>query len=152
MTYDPNNIFARILAGKAPCHSVYEDEHVLAIMDIVPVANGHTLVLPKAQAVDFLALPGAADAGVFAATRRVAHAVKEAFAADGVLVQIRNGAAAGQIIFHMHIHVIPCHTGRRLRPPGGEIAADSVLAGHAALIRAALERQADGQERGGGGE
>ena len=142
MTYDPGNIFARILAGEEKSHAVFEDEHVLAIMDIVPRADGHTLVLPKAPCVDFLGLPGVAIAGVFAATQRVADAVKEAFAADGVLVSVRNGSAAGQVIFHMHVHVIPCHDGRQMKPPGHALADDQVLADHARRIRAALARKA----------
>ena len=142
MTYDPGNIFARILAGEEKSHAVFEDEHVLAIMDIMPRADGHTLVLPKAPCVDFLGLPDSAISGVFAATQRVADAVKEAFAADGVLVSVRNGSAAGQVIFHMHVHVIPCHDGRQMKRPGHALADDQVLADHARRIRAALARKA----------
>ncbi len=144
MTYDPGNVFARILAGEAKCHSVYEDARALAIMDVMPRADGHALVLPKAQAADFLSLPGEALPGVFAATQQVAKAVKEAFAADGVLVRVHNGSAAGQVIFHMHVHVIPCHEGRQMKPPGHAFADDSALAEHARLIRQALARQAAG--------
>ena len=141
MTYDPGNIFARILAGEAKCHGVYEDAHVLAIMDVMPQADGHALVLPKTPAADFLALPEEAVPGVFAAAQRVAKAAREAFAADGVLVKAHNGSAAGQVIFHMHVHVIPCHQGRQMRPPGHALADDQVLAEHARLIRQALARQ-----------
>lgn len=142
MTYDSGNIFARILAGEAKSHRVYEDQNVLAIMDIMPRADGHTLVLPKAPAADFLTLPGAEMGGVFAATQRLSWAVKDAFAADGVLVKVHNGSAAGQVIFHMHVHVIPCHEGRSIRPPGHALADDQALAEHARLIREALARQA----------
>ena len=142
MTYDSGNIFARILAGEAKSHRVYDDEHVLAIMDVMPRADGHTLVLPKAPSVDLLDLPGDAVPGVFAATQRLSRAVREAFAADGVLVKLHNGSAAGQVIFHMHVHVIPCHQGQPMKPPGHALADDEVLAENARLIREALARQA----------
>ena len=144
MTYDSGNIFARILAGEAKSHRAYEDEHVLAIMDVMPRADGHTLMLPKAPCADYLTLPGDAVPGVFPATQKVAGAVKEAFAADGVVVKVHNGSAAGQVIFHMHVHVIPCHQGQPMKPPGHALADDEDLAGHARLIREALERQAAG--------
>lgn len=144
MTYDSGNIFARILAGEAKSHRVYSDEHALAIMDVMPRADGHTLVLPRAPCADFHTLPADAVPGVFAATQKVAGAVREAFAADGVLVTLRNGSAAGQVVFHMHVHVIPCHQGQRVRPPGHALADDQVLAEHARLIREALARQEAG--------
>ncbi len=142
MTYDSGNIFARILAGEAKSHRVYEDEYALAIMDVMPRAEGHVLVLPKAPSADFLDLPGDAIPGVFTATQRVSKAVKQAFAADGILVSVRNGSAAGQVIFHTHVHVIPCHQGHPMKPPGHALADDEVLAEHARLIRQALAREA----------
>ena len=142
MTYDSGNIFARSLAGEAKSHRVYDDEHVLAIMDVMPRADGHTLVLPKAPCADFLTLPANAVPGVFAATQKLARAVKEAFAADGVLVRLHNGSAAGQVVFHMHAHMIPCYQGQPMKPPGHALADDEVLAEHARLIREALARQA----------
>ena len=141
MTYDSGNIFARILAGDAKSHRAYEDEHVLAIMDVMPRADGHTLVLPRAPCADFHTLPADAVPGVFAATQKLAGAVREAFGADGVLVTLRNGSAAGQVVFHMHVHLIPCHQGQPVRPPGHALADDEVLAEHARLIREALARQ-----------
>ena len=120
---------------------MYDDEHVLAIMDVMPQADGHTLVLPKVPCADFHTLPADAVPGVFTAAQRVANAAKEAFAADGVLVKVHNGAAAGQVIFHMHVHVIPCHEGRKMKPPGHALADDEALAEHARLIREALARQ-----------
>ena len=144
MTYDSGNIFARILAAEAKSHRVYDDEHVLAIMDIMPRADGHTLVLPKVPAADLLDLPGDAVPGVFAATQRLSRAVKDAFAADGVLVKVHNGSAAGQVIFHLHVHVIPCHQGQPIKPPGHALADDEALANNARLIREALARQTAG--------
>lgn len=141
MTYDSGNIFARILAGEAKSHRVYDDEHVLAIMDVMPRADGHTLVLPKEPCADFHTLPAHAVPGVFAAAQKLAGAVKEAFGADGVLVVLRNGSAAGQVVFHMHVHVIPCHQGQAVRRPGHALADDEVLAEHARLIREALARR-----------
>ena len=111
-------------------------------MDVMPRADGHTLVLPKATCADFHTLPADAVPGVFAATQKLADAVKQAFGADGVLVMVRNGSAAGQVVFHMHVHVIPCHQGQPVRRPGHALADDEVLAEHARLIREALARQA----------
>ena len=109
MTYDPGNIFARILAGEARSHRVLEDEHALAIMDVMPRCEGHTLILPKAPSVNFLDLPADSIAGVFAATQRVARAAKEAFAADGIQVSLRNrlGCRPGCFPYAYSRHALP---------------------------------------------
>jgi histidine triad (HIT) family protein len=136
--YDPNNIFARILRGEIPCHRVFEDEATLAFMDVMPQADGHTLVVPKTAARNILDAAPDQLAAVIATTQRVAKAVRKAFGADGVFVAQFNEPAAGQTVFHLHFHVIPRHDGAPLRPHSGAMADQAVLAAHAERIRAAL--------------
>src|SRR5581483_1319211 len=106
-TYDPNNIFAKILRGELPSYKVYEDETALAFLDIMPRAPGHTLVLPTAPARNLLDV-GADDlAHVMKIAQRIAKASMKAFGAQGVTVQQFNEGAGGQVVFHLHVHVIP---------------------------------------------
>ena len=107
MAYDENNIFAKILRGDLPCHKVYEDEHSLAFMDIMPQAPGHTLVIPREQAKDLFELSVEGAGALLNATRKVAAGVKQAMQADGIVLMQLNGAAAGQTVDHIHFHVIP---------------------------------------------
>jgi len=137
--YDPNNIFARILRGELPCHKVYEDEHVLAIMDIMPRGDGHTLVLPKAPARNILDIEDAVLANLMKGVQKVARAAKAAFDADGLTIQQFSESAGGQVVFHIHVHVIPRWDGVRLRPHTGEMAPNATLAEQAAKIRAQFE-------------
>ena len=138
--YDPNNIFAKILRGEIPCHKVFEDDHTIAFMDIMPQADGHTLVLPKTEARTILdARPEQLEA-VIMTTQRIAKAAKVAFEADGVFVCQFNEAPAGQTVFHLHFHVIPRHAGVPLREHGRGMADNAVLAEHAAKLKAALGR------------
>src|SRR6185437_13932404 len=114
-SYDPNNIFAKILRGELPCYKVYEDDKVLAFLDIMPRSPGHTLVLPKAPARNIL------DA-----------------AADGITIQQFNEGAGGQVVFHLHVHVIPRKAGATMKPPASEKEKPDVLAEHAKLLAAAI--------------
>ena len=139
MSYDPNNIFAKILRGEIPCHRVYEDENTLAFMDVMPQADGHTLVIPKMPSRNLLDADPNALGMLMAATQKVANAVKMAFGADGVLIQQFNEPAAGQTVFHLHFHVLPRQEGLPLRPHTGKMADHALLAEHAGKIRAALE-------------
>lgn len=139
MAYDDSNIFARILRGEIPCHRVFEDEHTLAFMDIMPQAEGHTLVLPKVAAEDIFSLPPESLAAVIQTTQRVARAVRKAFAPPGVMIAQLNGAAAGQTVFHLHFHVIPRHAGHDLEMHAREMADPAVLAAQAERIRASLQ-------------
>ena len=139
MAYDRNNIFARILRGEIPSHRVHEDELTLAFMDVMPQADGHTLVIPKAEAENILDVPEEALAAVVLTTQRVARAVKKAFDAPGILIAQLNGRAAGQSVFHMHFHIVPRREGLDLRFHAREMADPAVLAEHAARIRAALD-------------
>jgi histidine triad (HIT) family protein len=136
--YDPGNVFAKILRGELPAQRVYEDEATLAIMDIMPRADGHVLVLPKAPCRNVLDAPPEALQAVALTVQKLARAVKAAFGADGVTIQQFNESAGGQVVFHMHVHVMPRHAGVSLRPHTGEMAASDVLAANAEKIRAAL--------------
>jgi histidine triad (HIT) family protein len=139
MTYDPNNIFARILIDQIPSHKVYEDEHTLAFMDVMPQADGHTLVIPKKPSRNLLDAEPAVLGALMATVQKVARAVRKAFNAEGVLIQQFNEAAAGQSVFHLHFHVLPRHAGVGLRPHSGQMADQALLAGHAEMIRTALK-------------
>lgn len=136
--YDPDNIFAKIIRGEAPCFRVYEDEQTLAFLDIMPQAEGHTLVIPKFGSRDIFDLPEDDLAATIRTTRKIAAAVKQAFAAPGVMIAQLNGAAAGQTVFHLHFHVLPRFDGVDFRMHARAMADRTVLAAHAERIRAAL--------------
>ena len=137
-SYDNDNIFAKILRGEMPAHTLYEDQHTLAFMDIMPRGDGHCLVLPKAPARNILDVETDSLASVIATTQKLARAVKKAFGADGVTIQQFNEAAGGQVVFHLHVHVIPRFDGVPLLPHTGEMADSEVLMANAEKIRAAL--------------
>jgi histidine triad (HIT) family protein len=136
--YDPNNIFAKILRGEFSCHKVYEDEHVLAFLDIMPRVPGHTLVIPKAPARNILDIKPDDYAHVARGAHKIAAAAMTAFKADGITVQQFNESAGGQVVFHLHIHVIPRHNGVALKPPASAKEAPDVLAEHAKRLSNAL--------------
>ena len=139
MAYDTNNVFARILRSEIPAHKVYEDDRTLAFMDVMPQAEGHTLVIPKVAAETLFDLPEDALAATIVTTQRVARAVKKAFDAPGIMIAQLNGSEAGQSVFHIHFHVIPRNGGINLRLHARDMADQKVLAEHAARVRAALE-------------
>ena len=136
--YDPNNIFAKILRGAMPCHKVYEDEVVLAFLDVMPRVPGHILVVPKVAARNLLDVPPEALAAVMPRVQKVAAAAVKALGADGLTLQQFNEEAGGQTVFHLHFHVLPLHRGVALKPPGGPMEKPEVLAEMARRIRAAL--------------
>ena len=138
MSYDRNNVFARILRGELPCHKVHEDDHTLAFMDIMPQTPGHTLVIPRSAARDLFELPAESLTATILATQRVAQAVRMAFSPPGVMIAQFNGAAAGQTVFHLHFHVIPRYDGESLVLHGAKLGDSAVLAEHAEKIRACL--------------
>jgi histidine triad (HIT) family protein len=138
MTYDSDNIFAKILRGEVPCEKVYEDEKTLAFMDVMPQADGHVLVLPKAPARNLLDAASADLATTIATVQKVARAVKTAMKADGLTIQQFNEAAGGQSVFHLHFHVLPRWDGVPLRRHRGEMVPKDALADHARKIRDAL--------------
>lgn len=138
MEYDPNNPFARILRGELPCVKVYEDEATLAIMDIMPQAPGHVLVLPKEPSVELFGLSDEAAAACIRTTKKVAAAVKAAMGAHGIMVAQFNGSAAGQTVPHVHFHVVPREQAAALRPHAAVQADIGQLREIAARIIAAL--------------
>jgi histidine triad (HIT) family protein len=138
MTYDDNNIFAKILRGELPCEKVYETEHALAFMDIMPRGDGHVLVLPKARARNILDVAPDVLAELMKAVQIVARAAKQALNADGLTIQQFNEAAGGQVVFHLHVHILPRFEGVPLKPHTGQMEKPEVLADFAERIRAAL--------------
>lgn len=137
--YDDTNVFAKIMRGELPSHTVYEDAETLAIMDIMPRADGHVLVIPKTDCRNLLDAPPDALKAVALTTQKLARAVKAAFDADGVTVQQFNEAAGGQVVFHLHVHVMPRHDGVALRPHTGTMEKMHVLMANADKIRDALD-------------
>ena len=138
MTYDPANIFAKILTGELPCHTVHEDDTALVMMDIFPQSRGHTLIVPKAASRNLLDADPAALSAVMPLVQRVTRAVKAATNADGIRLAQFNEAPAGQTVFHLHFHVIPVYEGVPLGAHGGGKADDADLAALAKAIAAAL--------------
>jgi histidine triad (HIT) family protein len=136
--YDSGNIFAKILRGEIPSHTVYEDADTLCLMDVMPQAPGHSLIVPKAPSRNLLDADPATLAKLLPVVQRIAVAAKTAFLADGVVVKQFNDGAAGQTVFHLHVHVIPCHEGVALKPHSGKMEDPAILAAHAERIRAAL--------------
>jgi histidine triad (HIT) family protein len=137
--YDPNNIFAKILRGEFPCYKVYEDDHVLAFLDIMPRSPGHTLVIPKAPARNILDISPEDFAHVARGSHKIAGAAMQAFKADGITVQQFSEAAGGQVVFHLHMHVMPRHNGVALLPPASRKEDPKVLEEHARVLIEALK-------------
>ena len=137
--YDPNNIFAKILRGELPAHKVYEDDKVLAFLDIMPRAPGHALVIPKAWARTIVDITPDDLSHVIRTTQKVARAAMTVFAADGITLHQFNEPAGGQVVFHLHVHVIPRQAGVPLKPPASLREDPAVLANQAARLAAALK-------------
>jgi histidine triad (HIT) family protein len=138
MSYDPGNIFAKIIRGEIPSYKIYEDQDVLAIMDVMPQVDGHCLVVPKKGSRNLLDADPEILAKTISATQRVARAVKKAFNADGVQLRQYNEPAAGQTVFHLHFHILPIREGDTVKPHTGKMADHAILAKHAAMIKDAL--------------
>jgi histidine triad (HIT) family protein len=136
--YDPNNIFAKILRGELPCHKVYEDEHVLSFLDIMPRSPGHTLVIPKAPARNIFDISPDDYARVARVAHKIAAAAMKVFEADGITIQQFNEPAGGQVVFHLHMHVMPRLDGIALLPPGSRKEDVKVLEDNATKLIAAL--------------
>jgi histidine triad (HIT) family protein len=136
--YDRNNVFAKILRGEIPAFKVYEDARALSFMDAMPQSDGHTLVIPKVEARNFFEIEPDALADLIKATQYVARGVQQAFEPDGMRIIQFNEPAAGQTVFHIHFHIVPCYEGASLRGHGRDWADKDVLAQHAEKVRAAL--------------
>ncbi|MEO0637406.1 MAG: HIT family protein [Pseudomonadota bacterium] len=136
--YDDQNIFAKILRGEIPSHTVYEDEHTQVIMDVMPVCEGHALVLPKAPVRNILDATPAEFSAVAETARLTAKAAMIAFGADGITVQQNSESAGGQMVFHLHVHVMPRKADVALLPPASEMAPTERLESDAEKYRAAF--------------
>jgi histidine triad (HIT) family protein len=137
--YDPGNIFAKILRGEIPCYKVYENDHVLAFLDIMPRSTGHALVIPKAPARNILDITAEDFAHVARGTHKIAKAAMKAFEADGITVVQFSEPASGQEVYHLHMHVMPRHDGVDLLPPASRKEDPEVLEANAAKLIAALK-------------
>ncbi len=138
MTYDPSNIFAKILRGELPAHKVYEDEHALVMMDIFPQSRGHTLVIPKVASRNLLDADPATLSAVMPLVQKVANAVKSVTKADGLRLMQFNETPAGQTVFHLHFHIIPVYEGVPLGAHAAGKADDADLIELAKAIAARL--------------
>lgn len=136
--YDDQNVFGKILRGELPCHRIYEDDHTLAFMDVMPRCEGHCLVIPKNPSRNLLDINIDDLTKVMASTQKVMRAVKKAFSADGITIQQFNEVAAGQEVFHTHIHILPRFNGVRLGAHTTEMANNDELAKYATQIINAL--------------
>jgi histidine triad (HIT) family protein len=139
MNYDPNNVFAKILRGELPAHKVYEDQNTFAFLDIMPRAPGHTLVIPKATVRTILDIETDDLVRLIKVTQTIARAAMKVFAADGLTIQQFNEPAGGQVVFHLHIHVIPRKSGVPLKPPASFKEDPAVLSDQARKLNAVLK-------------
>jgi histidine triad (HIT) family protein len=138
MSYDDTNIFSKILRGELPSHKIYEDADTFGFMDIMPRGDGHCLVIPKQPSRNILDADPNSLGTLIHAVQKVSRAVMKAFSADGVTVQQFNESAGGQVVFHLHFHIIPRFDGVALRPHTGQMEKPDILAANAEKIRAAL--------------
>ena len=136
--YDDQNIFARILRGEIPCFKVHENDRSFAFLDIMPRSPGHTLVIPKAPARGILDITEDDLAEVVRSAKRIAMAAMKAFDAEGIIIQQFSEAASGQVVFHLHVHVIPRKEGVAMKPPASEKEKPEVLAEQAKKLAAAM--------------
>lgn len=136
--YDDDNIFAKILRNEIPSVRVYEDDNVIAIMDVMPQAAGHVLVIPRAPSRNLIDADPEILANTIPVVQKIAKAVKTAFDADGVAVAQFNESASGQTVFHLHFHVIPRHEGVALKLHSDKMEDAAVLQANAEKIKAAL--------------
>ena len=140
MAYDDTNVFAKILRGELSSHKIYEDADTFALMDIMPRGDGHCLVIPKKQSRNIFDADAESLAAVMRTTQKLARAVMKAFSADGVTVQQFNEPAGGQVVFHLHVHILPRFEGVALKPHTGQMEKPDVLAANAEKIKAALDQ------------
>ena len=139
MAYDPQNVFARILRNELPCIRLFEDNHTVAFMDIMPQSDGHSLVIPREPAETLFELSPEAASACIRTTQLVAAAVKRALDAPGILIAQVNGAAAGQTVPHVHFHIIPRRPGEQLHMHAAAKGDPKLLHELAERIRRSLE-------------
>jgi histidine triad (HIT) family protein len=138
VAYDNDNIFAKILRGELPAFKVYEDDKTFAFLDIMPRCPGHTLVIPKAPARNVFDIAPEDFAAVARTAQKIAIAIKKAFAAGGITLAQANERAGGQVVFHLHMHIMPRHDGVALLPAASRKEDMKVLEDHTTRIIAAL--------------
>jgi histidine triad (HIT) family protein len=136
--YDDSNVFAKILRGELPSHKLYEDDATIAIMDVMPTADGHCLVIPKTASRNILDADPESLKRLVTIVQKLARAVKSAFKSDGVAVYQFNESASGQSVFHLHFHIVPRFDGVAVKPHGSKMEDQAVLAANAEKIKAAL--------------
>ncbi len=139
MQYDPNNIFAKILRGEIPCHKIYEDQHTLAFMDVMPQVEGHCLVIPKHPSRNLLDADPIALAHLMTTVQKIATAAKKALNADGIQIRQYNEEAGGQTVFHLHVHILPMKIGMPMKKHTGKMADNALLAKQAQIITALVK-------------
>ena len=139
IAYDSNNPFAKILRGEFPCYKVYENDQVLAFLDIMPRCPGHTLVIPKAPARNILDIKQDDFVHVARASHTIAQAAMKAFKADGIVIQQFSEPASGQMVFHLHMHVMPVQAGVALLAPASRKEDVKVLEDNTTKLIAALK-------------
>ncbi|WP_369726567.1 HIT domain-containing protein [Bradyrhizobium sp. LLZ17] len=136
--YDDQNVFAKILRGEIPCLEVFRDNRSLAFLDIMPRSPGHTLVIPRAPARGILDVAEDDLAAVARTAKRVAIAAMKAFDAEGIILQQFSEPASGQVVLHLHMHVMPVKAGVELLPAQTRREDPAVLADHARRLIAAI--------------
>jgi histidine triad (HIT) family protein len=140
-SYEPTNVFAKILRGELPCHKVYEDDKVFAFLDIMPRSLGHTLVIPKKSVRNIFDVAPEDLAHVHKMAQRIAKAAVKAFNADGITIHQFNESSGGQVVFHLHVHVLPRHKGEPLKPAATFTEEPAVLAEQAEKLAAAVAKE-----------
>ncbi|HJL80638.1 MAG: HIT family protein [Candidatus Thioglobus sp.] len=138
MPYDSENVFAKILRGEMPCHKVYENESTVAFMDIMPMSDGHVLVVPRSPAENIFDLDEEYLKEVTKTTKLLSHAIKKALDPSGLIVKQFNGSDAGQTVFHYHMHIIPVYNGAPNKNHGYEMEKPERLESIAQIIAAKL--------------
>ncbi len=141
MGYDANNIFAKILRGEMPAHKVFEDDETLAFLDIMPRTKGHVLVIPKKPAINMIDIDPDNLCVLIRSVHKLAPLVRKAMSADGFVIQQFNEAAAGQMVFHIHFHIVPRYKGVSLKHAASEMEQDGVLSANAQLIKTEIDKQ-----------
>lgn len=136
--YDPANIFTKIIAGDIPSHKVYEDDVCISIMDIMPESKGHVLVIPKKGARNLIDVAPEDLAETMKRVQKIAVGVKKSMSADGLLLRQSSEEVAGQTVYHLHFHLIPCYAGQKRGKHVTNTATNEELAETAALIAAAI--------------
>jgi histidine triad (HIT) family protein len=138
MTYDDNNIFAKILRGEMSAYKIFEDENTFAFLDIMPRSKGHTLVIPKTPAINMMDITPDDLCTLMRAVHKLAPLIRKAMGADGFMIQQFNEAAAGQMVFHIHFHIVPRYVDVPMKHPASEMEQESILSANAEKIIATI--------------